>query len=339
VDITDFKLSLLLSCFLCTAASSAQSPETAKPRQPVAAVGGQAIYDDELSLSVQPQLLPLRRQEYEVKRRALDSLIEQKLLDAAAKKNGVTTERLLQQEVEAKVPEPTDAELHGYYLGQRDRFNRPFDEIKDQLHQGLKQAKIQQARQDYLKALRTGGDVVVLLTPPKVQVAFDPARVRGNPKAPVMIVEFSDYQCPYCRQVETTLKEVLAKYGEKVSLAYRDFPLTQIHPQAQMAAEASRCAGEQGKFWEYHDQLYNSSNLDRPALADYARALKLDEKQFDSCLAGGKYRAQVERDLQEGTQAGVSGTPGFFINGVSLTGIQPLETFVRVIEDDFTRKR
>jgi predicted DsbA family dithiol-disulfide isomerase len=125
---------------------------------------------------------------------------------------------------------------------------------------------------------------------------------------------------------------------EYESLSYRDFPLTMNHPQAQLAAEASRCAGEQGKFWEYHDQLYNSSNLERPALVDYARALKLDDTQFDSCLASGKYRAQVEQDLHEGMQVGVSGTPGFFINGVHLTGAQPLDTFIRVIEDELARK-
>jgi len=337
--IRPFKIaSLSLIWLTCAAAGSAQSSDAAKSKQPVAMVAGQPIYEDDLIPSVQAQILPLRRQEYEVKKRALDTLIEQKLLEAAAKKNGVTTEKLLQQEVDAKAHEPTDAELQAYYLGQKDRLNRPFDEIKDQLRQSFKHAKIQQARQDYLKALRTGGEVTVLLAPPKVQVAFDPARLRGNPKAPVTIVEFSDYQCPYCRQVEPTLKDLLAKYGERVNLAYRDFPLTQIHPQAQLAAEASRCAGEQGKFWEYHDQLYTASNLNRAVLGDYARALTLDDKQFDACLASGKYKSQVERDLQEGMQAGVSGTPGFFVNGVLLTGSQPLEAFLRIIEEEVTQK-
>jgi protein-disulfide isomerase len=315
-----------------------QNTDTARSKQPVAMVGEQAIYDDDLVASVQSQLLPLRKQEYEVKKRVLDSLIEQKLLEAAAKKSGITTEKLLQQEIDAKVQGPTDAELQGYYLGQKDRLNQPFDEIKDQLRQTLKQLKIQQARQDYTKALRAEGNVVILLAPPKVQVASDPARLLGNPKAPVTIVEFSDYQCPYCRQVEPTLKGVLAKYGDRVSLSYRDFPL-KIHGQAQLAAEASRCAGEQGKFWEYHDRLYNSSNLERPALIDHARTLKIDEKQFDSCLASGKYKGQVERDVQEGMQAGISGTPGFFVNGVPFTGAMPLETFVRAIDEELARKR
>jgi len=330
---------LALSCFFCVTPGSAQNGDAAKSKQTVATVAGQAISDDDLTPSIQGQLLRLRTQEYELKKKALDSLIEQKLLDVAAKNKGISTEKLLQQEVNAKVPDPNDAELQGYYLAQKERLNRPFDEAKEQLRQGLKQAEVQQARQDYLKGLRASGDVVVLLAPPKVQVGFDPARLRGNPKAPVMIVEFSDFQCPYCHQVEPTLKALLAKYPDKVSLAYRDFPLTSIHPQAELAAEASRCAGEQGKFWEYHDQLYGSSNLDRAGLLDDARNLKLDEKQFDSCLTDGKYKAEVSRDAQEGTQAGVSGTPGFFVNGVPLSGALPLDTFARAIDDELARKR
>src|SRR5262249_55049877 len=156
--------------------------------------------------------------------------------------------------------------------------------------------------------------------------------------APVMIVEFSDYQCPYCRQVEPVVKDLLAKYGDKVSVAYRDFPLKDIHPQAQMAAEASRCAGEQGKFWEYHDLLFTASKLERDALLEYARMAKLDDKRFDSCLAGGKYRAHVENDLRDGMQVGITGTPAFFINGIVLIGTQTQQTFARTIDQELAAK-
>jgi len=336
---TSFKTVLFLSYLLSAAAGLAQNADPSKPKQPVATVGGQAIYDEELLPTVQGQLFPLRNQEYEIKKRALDSLIEQKLLEAVAKKKGIETEKLLVQEVDSKVPEPGDAEVQAYYLAQKDRLNRPFDEIKPQISQALKQAKIQQARQDYLKSLRSGNEVVVLLSPPKMQVAYDPTRLRGSPKAPVMIVEFSDFQCPYCHQVEPVVKELLAKYGDKVSLAYRDLPLKQIHPQAEIAAEASRCAGEQGKYWEYHDQLFNASKLDRDALLEYARNLKLDDKQFDSCLSKGKYHADVEKDLREGMQAGITGTPAFFINGVVLSGAEPKESFARIIDQELNQKR
>src|SRR5207245_4668225 len=218
------------------------------------------------------------------------------------------------------------------------KINRPLGEAKAQLRDSLKQAKSQKARQDYLKTLRADSKVVVLLSAPRVEVGYDPTRVRGNPRAPVMIVEFSDYQCPYCHQVELTIKELLAKYGDKVSLAYRDYPLTAIHSQAEIAAEGSRCALEQGKFWEYHDQLFTASKLDKDALVEYARNLKLDDKQFGSCLTSEKYKAEIEKDSEEGKKAGVHGTPGFFINGVTLSGAQPPDAFTRLIDDELGGK-
>jgi protein-disulfide isomerase len=189
-----------------------------------------------------------------------------------------------------------------------------------------------------MKALRADSKVVVLLSAPRVEVAYDPARVRGNPKAPVMILEFSDYQCPYCHQVEPTVKELLAKYGDKVSLAYRDFPLTAIHSQAMISAVASRCALEQGKFWEYHDQLFTASKLEKDDLIQYARDLKLDDKQFGACLTSEKYKADIDKDTEAGRKAGVNGTPGFFINGVFLSGAQGQDAFARVIDDELSRK-
>src|SRR6266700_877582 len=207
-----FALLLCMSAFFAVT-SLAQNAETPKPKQPVATVDGQPIFDEDLAPAVEGQLQPLRNQEYEIKRKVLDNLIEQKMLEVAAKKKGLTTEKLLDQEVNSKIPDPSDAELEGYYLGLK--VNRPLAEVKPQLRDAYKQAKMQQARQDYLKALRADSNVVVLLSAPRVEVAHDPARLRGNPKAAVMIVEFSDYQCPYCRSVEPTVKEVLAKYGDK----------------------------------------------------------------------------------------------------------------------------
>ena len=330
-----FKLALFLCCFL-PAAASAQKTDVTQSKQPVATVAGETIYEDDLLSSVQGQLLPLRNQEYEIKRKALDNVIEQKMLEVAAKKKGLTTEKLLDQEVNSKVPDTSDAEIEGYYLGLK--VKSPLAEVKTQLRESLKQVKIQQARQEYLKTLRADSKVVVLLSAPRVEVAYDPARVRGNPKAPVMIVEFSDYQCPYCHQVEPTVKEVLTKYGDKVSLSYRDFPLTAIHSQAMIAAEASRCAEEQGRFWEYHDQLFTASKLEKDSLIEYAHNLKLDDKQFDSCLTSEKYKADIDKDEKEGRKAGVSGTPGFFINGVALSGAQGQDAFTRVIDDELARK-
>ena len=255
-----------------------QSTNSTKLKEPVAIVAGEAVYEVELSPLIQSQLLQVRQQEYELKRRALEQLVNQRLLETEAKKKGIPAEKLLALEVDGKVAAPTEPELEAFYLAQKDRLNRPFDEVKTALQQGLKQAKIQQARQSYLRRLRGEAEVVVFLRPPKAEITYDLARLRGRPNAPVVVVEFSDFGCPFCRNVQSSLKDLLDKYHGKVSLAYRDFPLKELHPQAQLAATASRCAGEQGKFWEYHDLLFaNADKLTRDGLLENAPSLKLDE--------------------------------------------------------------
>jgi len=324
---------LYLACLILATIAHAQTSDPPKPaKEPVATIAGQPIYEDELQSAVTPKLAQLRNQEYQIKKQALDNLIDEKLIQAEAKKKGVSTDKLLEQEVDAKIGDPTDAEAYAFYLGQRSQ--GPFDDAKAQMKASLKQAKLQRARQDFYTQLRKGSQVAMLLQPPKVDVSHDPARVRGNPKAPVMIVEFADFQCPYCQQVEPTLKMVLAKNEGQVAISFRDMPLTQIHPLAQGAAEAARCAGEQGKFWEYHDALFaNQNKLDKPGLLEQARSLKLDDKQFDSCLTSERYKTQIEQDAQDARHAGVNGTPAFFINGVFLNGNQPEATFETTIQD------
>src|SRR5437016_1028862 len=170
---------LWLQAAICLWLASACPAQTAVPshsKQPLAEVNGQGIYEEDLLPLVQGQLLPLQNQEYEIKRAALDRLITQRLVEAEAKSKGVSAERLLEQEVDAKVGEPTDDEIEAYYLGQRDRISVPFETIKPQLRQALKQAKIQQARQSYGERLRKGADVAILLRPPRVQVGYDQSR-------------------------------------------------------------------------------------------------------------------------------------------------------------------
>src|SRR5216683_2272376 len=234
------RFGIAISGLFLAAVCAAQSSAPPKNAPPLASVDGQPITEEDLAPFVQSQLRPLREQEYQIKKKALENVITQRVLEGEAKKKGLTTDKLLEQEVDAKVAEPTDAELNAVYAIQKEQLNRPFEEVKPQLQQNLKRAKIQQARQEYSARLREQSRVAILLSPPRVQVGFDPARVRGNPKARVMIVEFSDYQCPYCGQVESTLKSVLAKHEGTVALAFRDMPITQIHPFAKGAAEAAR---------------------------------------------------------------------------------------------------
>jgi protein-disulfide isomerase len=259
-------------------------------------------------------------------------------VEAEAKKRGLTLAALLSEEVDRKVKEPTDAEVEAFYLGQRDRLNKPFEQVKSQLAKALKQIRLVQARQEYGKQIRDRAEVAVLLQPPRIHVAVDPKRFRGKSSAPVQIVEFSDFQCPYCGSSEATVRQLLEKYGDQVALSYRDFPLKEIHPNAEGAAEAARCAADQGKFWEYHDRIFEKqTSLDKSGLTDLARNIGLDVSKFDSCISAGRYKAAIEQDRQQGTAAGVSGTPAFFINGIFLNGAQPALAFEKIIDAELAR--
>jgi protein-disulfide isomerase len=319
-------------------AQSSSAPETVG--DPVAIVAGKAISAEELTAKVAPQLQQLRNQEYEVKSQALEGLIDQKLLNAEAARREISVGELLRQEVDSKTPQPTAAEVEAFYQGQKDRINQPLEQVKEQLQQMLLQNRAQQVRAGFLRTLRDQTAVSVLLVPPRIEVAMDPNRLRGNPNAPVTIVEFSDFQCPYCQRAYPTVQAVLSKYAKQVKLSYRDFPLRGLHPQAEMAAQASRCAGEQGKFWEYHDELFNKPNqLSKEQLAEHATTVGLDREQFQACLDSGRFDGSIEQDLQEGMQAGVTGTPAFFIDGILVSGAQPASVFEKTIEGELAAQR
>jgi len=323
----------LLACVALATLCSAQDTPQARPDQPVAVVAGQPIYEQDLMAAAGPGLLDLRKQEYKLKSDALNQAIRKKLVEAEAKKKGLSTEELLKQEVDSKIAEPSDDEAKGYYLALKNETSLPFEQVKAQAKQLLKKAEIEQAREQYADSLRDSVEISVLLHPPLVKVSYDPARIRGSADAPVTIIEFADFQCPFCNRIEPALNEVLAKYEGKVKLSYRDFPLSQIHPNAKIAAEASRCALDQGKYWEMHDAMFaDQSQLDEAALVKTAAAQDMDRKSFESCLKSGKHEAAVQQDFQAGSEAGVNATPTFFINGEFLSGVQSDADFAQIID-------
>jgi len=329
---TLFRNAAWLVLLVVSFAACGRTQPAQQERKTVAMVNGQPVYEDELMPRMGAELQRLRNQEHQIKQRALQSFVLEKLWRAEAEKRGLTPEKYLEQEVDAKVAEPNDEDVAGQYQLQKDQWGKPLSEVKDQVRSTLKQARIRQARREFFQRLWDEAGVTVLLEPPRVEMAHDPARVRGNPNAPVMIVEFSDFQCPFCRRVQPTLLALLKRYEGKVAVSYRDYPLTEIHPQAQMAAEAARCAGEQGKFWEFHDKVFSQATMERDTLYSYGQSLGLDMQRFHTCVDSGKYRAAVQSDLEAAQQAGVSGTPAFFINGIFLDGAQPQGEFEKIID-------
>jgi len=159
--------------------------------------------------------------------------------------------------------------------------------------------------------------------------------VKGDPNAPIIIIEFSDFQCPFCERFYTnTLPQIVSQYIDtgKAKLVFRDFPLS-FHPNAQPAAEAAECADEQGKFWEMHDKIFeNQGSMSVESYKLWAEEIGLNTEQFNSCLDSGKYASEVQKDFSDGAAAGVSGTPTFFINGEKLVGAQPFEAFKAVLD-------
>ncbi len=159
-------------------------------------------------------------------------------------------------------------------------------------------------------------------------------RSRGNLDAQVTIIEFSDLQCSYCARFHGTMKQVMENYPTQVRWVYKHFPLDSIHPYARKAAEASECSGDQGKFWEYTDSLYeNQSKISPDYLVELAQEIGLETTQFEECLDSGKYADKVDADYQEGRGLGVSGTPGSFINGQVLGGAVPYESLASMIDE------
>jgi predicted DsbA family dithiol-disulfide isomerase len=337
IHINLFSVLALAGAFSANSICAQELPLAPRADQ-IATVGGKAIYEQDLTPSIAAQLHQLRIQEYELKSKALEQLIVTRLLEAEAVKQGITVAQLTEREVQTKIGEPTDAEVEAYYLGQKERVQRPFVDVQSGLRQALRQARIQESLQQYLARLKAGSSVVVWLDPPRVELAGHSNRVRGNPEAPVTIVEFSDFHCPFCNRVQPSLTELLARYDGKVRLEFRDFPLDTLHPRARAAAEAANCAGDQGKFWEYHDLLFaQAPKASVEDLKGYARTVGLDAEQFDSCLFQSTHHDAVQRDIDEATKLGMTGTPAFFINGRPLSGAQSLEKFVQIIDDELAR--
>jgi protein-disulfide isomerase len=196
------------------------------------------------------------------------------------------------------------------------------------------------AKQDLIAELKKAGPAVrVMMDVPRTPVtvaADDPSE--GNANAPVTLVEYSDFQCPFCQRVMPTIKQLRTKYGDKVRVVWKDFPLTQIHPQAFVAAQAGNCAREQGKFWEYHDRLFaNQAALQPESLKKYASEVGLDAAKFNECLDSSKYEARVQEALGAGMRVGISSTPTVYVNGRMINGAQPIEVFEAAIDDELAR--
>ena len=279
---------------------------------------------------------------YEGRRNALDEMVAEMFLSEAAKAKGMSPEAYVEAEISRRAKAVTDADVVAFYqsnVGQMQ--GRSLDVMGPAINRYLQEQQRAAARQALVAELKKGGPPVrVMIDAPRYEVALaatDPAV--GSASAPVTIVEFSDFQCPFCLRVEPTLKQVRQTYGDKVRIVWKDFPLTQIHPQAFKSGEAAHCAGEQGKFWEYHDRLFaNQEALQPENLKKYAADLSLDTAKFNACLDESKFGDRVREGVAQGSRLGVNSTPTIYVNGRLLSGAQPYEVFAAVIDEELAKK-
>ncbi|MDP2483845.1 MAG: thioredoxin domain-containing protein [Candidatus Palauibacterales bacterium] len=306
--------------------------------QVLAAVGDHQVTRQEVEEIAPDQFIQVKQQLYDITNRALDEAIDRRLVDLEAEKEGIEADSLISREILAKLGEPTEAQVDSIYNLYRAQLNdAPRDSVAPQIRDFLTRQQRGVALQAYLAQLRERYDVRNYLEPARVEVeATGPSL--GPDGAPITLVLFSDFECPFCVRFLPTLDQVEDRYGDQVRLVYRQFPLNAIHPHAQLAAEASLCANAQDRFWEMHDAIFDvRGQVDPDGLKTMAADLGLNADAFNACLDSGEFRHQVAADVSAGQKAGVTGTPAIFINGRYLSGAQPFSVVSRLIDDELTR--
>lgn len=317
-----------------TVADASAEPEV------LATVGGVSLTRDDVEATNPEQFSQLRQQLFALTEQSLEQTIQIKLFELEAESRGVTVDELLFDEVESKVPQPTATEIDAFYEDRKDEIPATVsrETIAPQIAEFLRQQARTGPFRTFMAELRAKYEVSKLLEPPRLEVATEGFPSKGPSDAPVTIVEFGDFECPFCYRVLESLGQVQETYGNKVRLVYRQFPLNSIHPHAQKAAEASLCAAEQDKFWELHDAMFLDQTLLRVRdLKATAVRLGMDSERFNACMDSGKYVSEIAADVEAGMRLGINGTPALYINGRFLSGAQPFSVIAPIIDDELDR--
>lgn len=328
----------LLALLFMLALLPACSAQTGGDNKPLAKVDGKDVTEADLRANDAAAFKQFDR-DYAQKRHdfletQLHQTVQDRLLTLEAAAQKTSKDQLL---ASIKTPEVTDADVDKFYEEKKAMISRPKEQIAPQIKQYLAQQREAEARDKFFATLEAKYKVDYRLEPLRqpVQAAGFPAK--GPSAAPITIVEFSDFQCPFCSRLNPTLEQAVNKYGDKIRIVFRQFPLP-MHANAAKAAEAALCANEQGKFWEMHDAMFkDQAGLAVDALKTKAASLGMDAKAFGECLDNGKESGAVQTDIKAGTEVGVSGTPAMFINGRMLSGAVPIERLSEVIDDELKR--
>jgi protein-disulfide isomerase len=302
----------------------------------VAEVDGVKLTFDALERDQPSALFQARNAFYEARRKAVDELVTNYLLKRQAKKENVSVAELLERHVDRTIaPDPNEEALRVYYEGLDT--NETFEAVKPKIIEHIREKRMAHAKESYLQSLRADARISVLLAPPRAEVTVAHTPTRGPANAPVVLVEYADYECPYCQQAQPDIDKLETEFKGKMAFVYKDLPLP-MHPHAQKAAEAAQCAGVQNKYWEYHDLLLKSRQLEVPQLKQDARELGLDGKSFDACLDSGQQSEPIKANLEEAKNLGLQGTPSFFLNGRFFSGNLGYEKLREMVAEELKRK-
>jgi protein-disulfide isomerase len=343
MDTTSRRWLGLAFCLIACGRAPAEPRPAASPAAPqnpgdvVAQVEGEPITRSEVDAKAEAALSQVREEEYQARRAALEELVIERLLDREAKARGLSREKLLQKEVDERVPKPTAQEIDALYEQNKMRMGgRSRQEMAPQIERAIRQQGLDARRQVFVAELRGRSKVVVKLAQPRTEVPLPAGTPASGPAdAPITMVEFSDYLCPYCQRAQETVDAVLARNAGKVKFVHQDYLLGR--PRSLEVARAAHCAGDQGKFWEYRKALMGSrTGWEDPQLIAHAQQLGIDQAGFAKCLASDRHDEAVNDSSERGRQLGVDSTPTFFINGRRLKGAVPAEHFQQIIDDELS---
>ena len=305
----------------------------------VAQIGDDVITASELETMVGTSLVALRQQMYDTKVAKLQDEIYRRLLKEAAAAEGTSEIDYVRSRVDEAVGEPDPGEVVKLMSQYRAQLAEDDVQARNQVVQALKQRERQRLAEELRGSLFAEAGVRILLEPPRV--AFTVAEgtpSRGPVDAPVVLIEYTDFQCPFCTRVQPTINELLKRYDGELRHVFKNLPLP-MHAEAPLAGAAALCAQDQGKFWELHGWLFeNQRTLNRVSIVSKAGLLGMDKEAFEACLEDGTYHGRVREEMAEANGYGITGTPGFLINGRILTGAQPIEAFIQIIDDELARK-
>lgn len=303
----------------------------------LAVVNGQPITSSEVDTAAKTRLLKIESQIFDIKKDTLEDLIDDKLVEADAKAKGKSVEDTL-KDIESQVQPTTEAEAKRLYEMQKNRFEgKKFEDVKDTIVRYLDGQKSKMALNSYVRQLRKNAQIQINMSRPRIEVSVDDDPSKGPKNAPITLIEFSEFQCPYCKRARPTIDRILKEYDGKVHYVFRDFPLG-FHQNAKGAANAANCAGDQGKYWEFNEELWNiQRQLSDSNYIKIAEKLQLNMDDFKKCSSSGKYFDEIDKDQNDGLNVGVTGTPAYFINGVFLSGARPFSAFKEVIDAELNK--